>query len=63
MSNIDRALRIYLLIFLAGFLLTCALVCRAASPSTPDAEALLKRSDVYRNGWPSYVLRVKITNY
>ena len=63
MSNIDRVLRIYLVIFLAGFLLTCALVCRAATPAAPDAEALLKRSDVYRNGWPSYVLRVKITNY
>jgi len=23
----------------------------------------LKRSDAYRNGWPSYVLRVKITTY
>ncbi len=45
---------------LIGFLSTCALVCRAA---TPDAEALLKRSDAYRNGWPSYVLKVKITHY
>ena len=63
MSNIDRVLRIYLLLFLAGFLLTCALAGRAATPAGPGAEALLKRSDVYRNGWPSYVLRVKITNY
>ena len=30
---------------------------------TPDADALLKRSDTYRNGWPSYTLHVKITNY
>jgi outer membrane lipoprotein-sorting protein len=45
---------------LAGFLLTWALVAHAASP---DAEALLKRSDTYRNGWPSYVVHVKITNY
>jgi len=60
MSNINRVLRIYLLLFFIGFLLACALVCRAA---TPDAEALLKRSDEYRNGWPSYVLRVKITHY
>jgi outer membrane lipoprotein-sorting protein len=35
-------------------------VSRAA---TPDAEALLKRSDTFRNGWPSYVIRVKITNF
>ena len=28
-----------------------------------DAEALLKRSDTFRNGWPAYVLKVKITNY
>jgi outer membrane lipoprotein-sorting protein len=49
-----------LLLFLVGFLLACALVCRAAAP---DAEALLKRSDSYRNGWYSFVMRVKITNY
>jgi outer membrane lipoprotein-sorting protein len=60
MSNINRVLRIYLLLFFIGFLLACAFVCHAA---TPDAEALLKRSDAYRNGWPSYVLRVKITHY
>ena len=28
-----------------------------------DAQALLKQSDTFRNGWPSYVLRVKITNF
>ena len=60
MSNINRVLRIYLLLFLVGLLLTCVLVSRAA---TPDAEELLKRSDIYRNEWPSFVLRVKITNY
>ena len=60
MSKINLILRTFLLVFVIGFLLTCALVSRAA---TPDAEALLKRSDAYRNGWPSYVLRVKITNY
>jgi hypothetical protein len=27
----------------------------------PRRRSLLKRSDSYRNGWPSYVLRVKIT--
>jgi len=60
MSRINWILRGFLLVFLMGFLLACALVCHAA---TPDAEALLKRSDAYRNGWPSYVLRVKITSY
>jgi outer membrane lipoprotein-sorting protein len=63
MSNINCVLRAFLLLLLAGFLLTCALVCRAGTPAGPDAEALLKRSDAYRNGWPSYVLRVKITHY
>jgi len=29
----------------------------------PDANALLKQSDAFRNGWPSYVLRVAITTY
>jgi len=60
MSKINCALRTYLLLFLVGFLVTCVLVCHA---QTPDAEALLKRSDAYRNGWPSYVLKVKITHY
>src|SRR6266568_2019604 len=36
---------------------------RAETPSPPDANALLKHSDSYRNGWNSYVLRVKITSY
>ena len=60
MSKINRILRIYLLLMLAGLLFACAVVCRA---ETPDAAALLARSDEYRNGWPSYVLKVKITNY
>jgi outer membrane lipoprotein-sorting protein len=45
------------------FLVTAALVCHAAPPAAPDAMELLKRSDSFRNGWPSYVLRVKISNY
>jgi outer membrane lipoprotein-sorting protein len=60
MSNINCILRTFLALMAISFLITCALVCHAA---TPDAEALLKRSDAYRNGWPSYVLRVNITNY
>jgi outer membrane lipoprotein-sorting protein len=63
MSNVNCTLRIYLLFLLAGILLACVMAGRAATPVAPDAEALLKRSDTYRNGWPSYVLSVKITNY
>jgi outer membrane lipoprotein-sorting protein len=61
MSRINCALRTFLLLF--GFLAAFALVCHAATPAAPDAEALLKRSDIYRNGWPTYVVRVKITHY
>jgi len=64
MSNINCVLRTFLLVLLAGFLITCALVCRAATLTTsPDAGAILKRADTFRNGWPSYVLHVKITNF
>jgi outer membrane lipoprotein-sorting protein len=62
MSNINAVLRTFLLAMLGAFLLTCALVCRAATPPV-DAEALLAKSDAYRNGWPSYVLHVKITSF
>lgn len=66
--RVNFYLRAYLLAVLALFLLACALVARAESPAdtsatTPNAEALLKRSDTFRNGWPSFVTRVKITNY
>ena len=63
MSKVNCILRAYLLLLLVGFLLACALRAHGAIPATPDAEALLKRSDSYRNGWPSYVLKVKITNF
>ncbi|HSZ16488.1 MAG TPA: outer membrane lipoprotein-sorting protein [Terracidiphilus sp.] len=63
MSNVNCILRSFLLLLLIGFLLTCALVCRAASLPAPDAEALLKRSDSYRNGWPTYVVQVKISDF
>ncbi len=62
MSRINCILRVFLLIFLVGFVFTCVLAARGA-PAMPDAEALLKRSDLFRNGWPSYVVRVKITDY
>jgi outer membrane lipoprotein-sorting protein len=53
------------LLFLALIALVLAWVrdSRAATAATPDAEAILKRSDTYRNGWPSFVTRVRITNY
>ena len=62
MSRINCVLRVFLLIFVVGFLFTCVLVSHAA-PATPDGEALLKRSDTFRNGWPAYVVRVRITDF
>ena len=61
MSNPNCVLRTCLLIMLIGFLVTCCLICHAAT--VPDADALLKQSDTFRNGWPSFVSHVKITNY
>jgi len=60
MSNINCVLRTFLLLLVAGFLITFALVGHAQAL---DANALLKRSDSYRNGWNSYVLHVKITTF
>jgi outer membrane lipoprotein-sorting protein len=62
-NRIDRVLRAFLLILLVGFVFACVAASRAATLTGPDPEAILKRSDGYRNGWPSYVLRVKITNF
>ncbi len=63
MSKVDCTLRSSLLLVVVAFLIAYAVVGHAASPDTPDAAALLKRSDAFRNGWPSYSLHVKITNY
>lgn len=73
MSNVNGILRSFLLLLLIAFLITCALVVRAAPASpaaaaagtaaVPDAADLLKRSDGYRNGWPAFTTHVKITNY
>src|SRR5271166_4691000 len=63
MSNINSILRNLLLLMLLAFLATCALVLHAAPATTPDAQELLRKSDTYRNGWPSFVTHVKITNY
>ena len=56
-------LRFLLLVLALALAFACIGPARAASASGPDAEALLKRSDTYRNGWPSYVVHVKITDY
>ncbi len=56
-------LRTFIAFLLIGLLLACLPKGRAAALSAPEAEALLKRSDTYRNGWLSFITRVKITNY
>lgn len=61
--TIEWMLRSFLLAITIAFLLAWAIIGHAATASTPDATALLKRSDSYRNGWPAYSLRVKITDY
>ena len=62
-ARIHWFLRSLLLLSCLAFLFAYALRGHAASIPAPDAEALLKRSDTYRNGWPSYVVQVKITDY
>jgi outer membrane lipoprotein-sorting protein len=59
-SKVDFTLRSFLILVTVAFLIAWAAIGHAA---TPDAESLLKRSDAFRNGWPSYTLHVKITNY
>ena len=61
--TINLLLRTFLLAVTIAFLIALAVRGHAATPTTPDATALLKRSDSYRNGWPAYTLRVKITNF
>lgn len=63
MCNVNSTLRIFLLATVLAFLLLFVLKGHATSATGVDAAALLKRSDTYRNGWPSFVTRVKITNY
>ena len=63
MSNVNSTLRIFLLAILIAFLLLFAQRGHAASAPGVDAASLLKRSDTFRNGWPAFVTRVKITNY
>ena len=48
---------------LVWLLAGCAWCAGAASVANTDPQALLKQSDLLRNGWSSYVSRAKITNY
>jgi outer membrane lipoprotein-sorting protein len=59
-NQTNRVLRAFLFV---GVVFACVAVSRAATLTDPDPEAILKRSDGYRNGWPSYVLHVKITSF
>jgi outer membrane lipoprotein-sorting protein len=57
-------IRTLILVVLLALAFSCVHSSRAATPGARvDAEELLKKSDSYRNGWPSYVLHVKITNF
>jgi outer membrane lipoprotein-sorting protein len=58
-----RFCRLCLWAVAALLLLAGAALSFGQSGNTPNAEDLLRRSDAYRNGWPSYVLRVRITTY
>ena len=63
MSNVNCTLRGFLWLVVVAFLIVSALVGHAASVPGIDADALLKRSDTFRNGWGSFTTRVRITNY
>ena len=57
-------IRTLILVLLLALAFSCFRSSRAATPDARvNAAELLKKSDSYRNGWPSYVLRVKITNF
>ena len=62
MSNVNCILRSFLWVAVV-FLVLFAVMGHAASVPGVNADALLKRSDTFRNGWPSFVTHVKITNY
>jgi outer membrane lipoprotein-sorting protein len=63
MCNVNWILRGFLFMVLVVFLVAFALAGHAASVPGVDAQALLMRSDTFRNGWPAFVTHVKITNY
>ncbi len=45
------------------FISALGLAASAATIAPVDAVALVKRADSMRNGWPSFVVRVKISNF
>ncbi len=63
-SSLRGAILLALLCF-NGYRAWPAAAPPAVSAQTPavSAEELLERSDAYRNGWPSYVLQVRITSF
>jgi len=63
MNRINRVFRTIFLTIVSGLLLANVPVSHAEGPNQSEVDSILKRSDSYRNGWPSYVLHVKITNY
>src|SRR5579859_7817540 len=63
MSNVNCVLRGFLLLVVVAFLIIFVVAGHAASVPGIDADALLKRSDGFRNGWASFTTRVRITNY
>ena len=58
-----RLIRAFVFLLLVGLLFAWSVNVRSQTAKPVDAEALLRRSDTYRNGWPSYVVRVRITDY
>jgi outer membrane lipoprotein-sorting protein len=51
--------KLFSAIALLALCLASALPCAA----DPDANALLRQSDAFRNGWPAFVVHVRITDY
>ncbi len=63
MYNKRRLFRALVFLSVVGLLLAWSLRGRSQAAAKVDAEALLKRSDTYRNGWPSYMVKVNITDF
>lgn len=62
MSDLNRCFRWHSILLLSVSLALTVAVSRAAPPPL-DAETLLRQSDHFRNGWPSYEVHVKITDF
>src|SRR5438034_472130 len=44
-------------------LISASVTALAATPGAPDAQELMRRSDAARNGYTSFVVRVKISSF